>query len=122
MKTLIFFLFFASFYFQSIYADAKTVRVIDDSGSVSVMYTDFDLETAWKSHPLYGHFYVDMDDSELPKKDEYRNFWKLYKGKIIIDQAKKDKFLSEKSEKVLKKESVLSKLKITNEELDTIIK
>lgn len=66
--------------------------------------------------------YVLIDESDIPQSKEHRSCWKLNGNMVEIDQVKVQKILNEKIKKEESKNLILSKLKITREELDNIIK
>ena len=66
--------------------------------------------------------YQIVDDSIIPASRENRNEWKLNGNNIEIDQVKVDAKLAKAAEKASKKQTVLAKLKITEEEFKELIK
>lgn len=69
---------------------------------------------------LKGNFVV-MDSSELPQSRENRAEWKHKDGRIVVDQAKVSARVAKESEKVSKKQAVLAKLKLSEEEVKTLL-
>lgn len=58
---------------------------------------------------------------EKPATREHRDCWKLNGSKIEVDQVKLNEKLSKAEEKLNKRSVILSKLKISEEELKEII-
>lgn len=63
-----------------------------------------------------------VDESEIPPSREHRNEWEIKSGKIEINQQKAQAKLDKIAAKEAKKNAVLSKLKISKEELDDLLK
>ena len=68
-----------------------------------------------------GVDYKIVDDSAIPVSREHRDEWKINGNTIEIDQAKVDAKLAAKSEKTNKRNAILSKLKITEDELKDLL-
>lgn len=67
-----------------------------------------------------GASYQIVEDSAVPTSREHRNEWKLNGNKVAVDQVKVDAKLAKEAEKSPKKQALLAKLKITEEELSLI--
>lgn len=65
--------------------------------------------------------YVVIDESDMPQSKENRSCWKLNGNKVEVNHVKAQKILNEKLQKEESKNLILSKLKITKEELNKII-
>ncbi len=71
-----------------------------------------------KSGPMKGFNYSLHNKSVIPKDRKDRDCWALKGNKVEVDQAKMDL----KSSKLNKRQSILTKLGITGEELKTLIR
>ena len=94
---------------------AEKVRVFTDYSPVRVMrLTDknINFEVEANKAGLSGSF-KDMDESELPQDRSDRNFWKIDKGSIVIDVAKKAERDNKNAKDVSDKASAITKLKAT---------
>ena len=110
-------------------AYAKNVRVIyRPDGGVSVVRSvgGASLNEAMPSE-LIGMPYDDMDESELPVRDEYRNAWEPKPGGkgVRLNESKKNALKVAKEKKVNDKKNAIDKLKalgLTEDELGTLLK
>lgn len=63
-----------------------------------------------------------ISSSEIPATKTNRNEWAFKSGKVVVDSAKLQAKLDKAVEKKAKRDAVLAKLKITEEDLANIIK
>jgi len=69
---------------------------------------------------LTGNF-ESITDADIPNSREDRNIWKFENGKVKVDNAKKAIKDAEKQAKKQAKDSVLTKLGITEQELKDLL-
>ena len=72
-----------------------------------------------KLNPVYSGLTPELvSDADIPSDKSQRNEWSLKNGKVEVDQAK----VQAKEAKKAEKDAVLAKLKISEEELDHLLK
>jgi len=120
---LFFFILISKICFANVQTEKYVVEKPD--GSVVVVHyfpgssdTIFDV---LRANGFEGLPTVKIKDSDILASREDRKYWKRSGDKIIVDQIKKQKDLTLESQQTAKKEAVLGKLKISEQELKDVL-
>lgn len=100
-----------------VYTDYKPVRIL--RGVSKKDFTEPTDAIALKCG-LVGNF-VEVEDTDIPTTRADRDCWVHKNGKVEVDSVKRQEKFAKKAEKEGKKNSVLSKLKITEEEFKELM-
>lgn len=93
-------------------------------GGVSIVYyipdsgkslNDVLAAQGYENYPVYA-----IAQTDIPTDRSDRNYWKRSGGKIVVDPEKKQADLDIKNQKQAEKDAILAKLKISDQELDTL--
>jgi|GEM_PF-6367889 len=101
----------------------KTIISRQPSGGISITYydnqDDFDA-VIQRQVTNVGNVVIEVVDGVVEKPDskDDRDCWEIINGKVVVDQNK----LAAKEAKKAEKQAILAKLKITQEELDNLLK
>lgn len=106
--------------------DTENYAVERPDGGITVVYyvpgSEDSLDDVLRDMSLSGFPISKVKKSDLPPTREFRNTWTKLGKRIVEDGDKKIEIIQEKERKESKKQAVLSKLKISEEELDVIKK
>lgn len=125
-KSIVFFVLvflFTAFFSQTVFAEERyavknpdgSVRILVYQGGIKDSFDDF-----LKSVGAYGLPIIAISNSEDSDKKD-RDYWTLVNGHLTIDQFKKQADIDAKAAKKAKKDAVLSKLKITEQEFEELM-
>lgn len=118
MKKLI---FFGLLFLIPGIVSAERYMVEKPDGGVAIVYVEGEsIESVLEKNQMTGWDYREINDEDIPASRADRNYWKFDSGskKVVVDTAKKAQVEQEKS---AKKEAVLAKLKITEQEARDLI-
>lgn len=92
--------------------DGETDQQLIDRMSAKIGASDY----------LQGAVQSVINKSDVTATKEHRDCWDIKNGKIEVDAVKKQAKETDKAQKEAQRQSILSKLKISEEELDHILK
>lgn len=104
-------------------ADGVSITYFDDrginDGETEEQYINREIENIRPNFP--GIEPIIVDKANVPKERIDRKYWKLQDGEIVTDEMKKYDDYVKDQQKIARKNTVLQKLKITEEDLKDVL-
>jgi hypothetical protein len=103
---------------------SQVIIYTNENGNVSVCIPTGELsieEVLTKDCPKNA---IIIDDSELPKDNEFFNAWELVDGKVVVNETKKQALIYAQQAPIIAKQSAMAKLSalgLTEDEVKALI-